>query len=91
MEERQPYFAANPFKFLAVGFNLLVLLAGLALSHDLAISAAIFMSLIGVQFHFTVFEDLRDRHLLNRLDLVLSLGTLVILFVKFFMITATAG
>ena len=88
MEERRVYYPANPLKLVMLFYNLAILVAGLATSNDLILSAAIFLNLIGIQFHFTIFEDLRDKNLLNRADLVVGIGALVILFVKFFVLTA---
>lgn len=82
------YYLLNGYKILMVVYNLAVLAAGLWFGNDLVLSGLLFMSLIGVQFHFTVFEHMQDRNPLNRVDLFLAIGTLVILFVKFFIVTA---
>lgn len=86
--EEQIRYTTNPLKVMMVLYNAIILLIGLVVMNDITLSFVLFMSLIGIQFHFTVFEDMRDKHLLNRLDLVLSVGTLVFLFMKFFVITA---
>jgi len=84
------YYPVNGLKVMMVFYNLMILAAGLATKNDIAISLALFLNLIGLQFHFTVFEDLRDKHWINRLDLGIGVGTLLFLFGKFFVLTATS-
>lgn len=82
------YYPVNVAKIVMILFNLAILVAGLAVHDALWLSGVFFCDLIGVQSHFTVFEDTRDTNWVNRLDIWLSLLTLLFLLCKFFVVTA---
>lgn len=70
-------------------FNILIFLAGLTIDNAFYTAFALFLSLIGVQLHFSTFENTSDTNKLNRFDMYFSICSLFILLVVFILRSAT--